>query len=210
MAGALLRRVCGGGPPSGVRELEAYRLRRTDDEVTSYVGMVVFLGSWAMMFAALFFAYAMVRARAPVWPPADQPPLPLLVPGLNTLVVVASSAVVALAVRDTAHGRRPRAARALAAGAALGAVFLALQAAVWIDMWRGGLLPSGGPYASVFYALTTFHALHVLVGLTALAALALRARAARHPSRSAVRLWGMFWHFVGALWCALYVAVYLA
>jgi len=44
----------------------------------------------------------------------------------------------------------------------------------------------------------------------------------RHPSlsgdgrfiasggvESAVRLWGMFWHFVGVIWGALYVAVYL-
>jgi cytochrome c oxidase subunit 3 len=212
MAGALLRRVRSGsgGPPPGVRELDSYRLRRTDDEVTSYVGMVVFLGSWAMMFAALFFAYAMVRSRAPVWPPADQPPLPLLLPGVNTAVVAASSLVVGLAVRAHSRGRQRRAARALAAAAALGGVFLVLQAVVWVDLWQGGVLPSGGPYASVFYALTTFHALHVVVGLAGLAALAVRARGGRSPSRSAVRLWGMFWHFVGALWGALYVAVYLA
>jgi heme/copper-type cytochrome/quinol oxidase subunit 3 len=98
----------------------------------------------------------------------------------------------------------------LGLGAGLGALFLALQVMVWVRLWHAGLLPSGGPYASVFYALTAFHALHVLVGLAALGVLAFRARTARSATRSAVRLWGMFWHFVGAVWCALYVAVYLA
>lgn len=194
---------------TGVSDLERYRRRPSEGEVTSYVGMVVFLGSWAMMFAALFFAYAVVRARAPAWPPPDQPALPLLLPGVNTLVVLASSGVVARAVRAHALGRHHRASAGLVAGAVLGALFLGLQVQVWVGLWRAGLLPDGGPYPSVFYALTTFHALHVLAGLAALVLLAVRARRGR-ATRSAVRLWGMFWHFVGALWGALYVAVYLA
>jgi cytochrome c oxidase subunit 3 len=193
-----------------VPELERYRLRPTEDEVTSYVGMVIFLGSWAMMFAALFFAYAVVRFRAPMWPPPDQPALPILVPGLNTVAIAASSVAVALAVRAHALGRYRRASLELGLGAGLGALFLGLQVLVWVGLWRAGLLPSGGPYPSVFYALTAFHALHVLVGLAALVVLAFRARAPRGAKRSAVRLWGMFWHFVGAIWGALYVAVYLA
>jgi cytochrome c oxidase subunit III len=196
-------------PPRNVPDLKQYRLRPTNEEVTSYVGMVIFLASWAMMFAALFFSYAVVRVRAPVWPPPDLPALPILVPGLNTIVIAASSVAVALAVRAHALGRHRRASVGLSLGAALGALFLGLQILVWVGLWRAGLLPTGGPYPSVFYALTSFHALHVLVGLAALAVLAIRAQAPRGASRSAVRLWGMFWHFVGVIWGALYVAVYL-
>src|SRR5204863_504003 len=85
-----------------------YRLRRSEDEITSYVGMIIFLGSWAMMFAALFFAYAVVRVRAPMWPPPDEPALPILIPGLNTVVIAGSSAAVAVAVRAHALGRQRR------------------------------------------------------------------------------------------------------
>jgi cytochrome c oxidase subunit III len=209
--GAFLHR----GPAAGVerpdiRDLERFRLRPRQDEVTSYVGMVIFLGSWAMMFAALFFAYAVVRVRAPSWPPPDLPSLPVVLPAVNTLVIAASSAAVALAVRAHALGRHRRASIALGAGASLGALFLALQAVVWVGVWRAGLVPTGGPYPSVFYALTAFHALHVLVGLAGLGVLAVWTRAPPRASRSGVRLWGMFWHFVGAIWGALYVGVYLA
>jgi heme/copper-type cytochrome/quinol oxidase subunit 3 len=203
----LHRRAATGLRAPDVAELERYRLRPTEDEVTSYVGMIIFLASWAMMFAALFFAYAVVRVRAPMWPPPDQPRLPILLPGLNTAVILASSAAVAFAVRAHAFGKERRAFVGLGVGAALGAIFLALQMAVWAGVWRAGLLPSGGPYPSVFYALTAFHGLHVLVGIGGLGLLAIRLR--RGATRSAVRLWGMFWHFVGAIWAAMYVAVYL-
>jgi cytochrome c oxidase subunit 3 len=163
-----------------------------------------------MLFIGLFFAYAFVRARAPAWPPLDAPPLPRLVPGLNTLAIAASSAAVARAARSQDLGRGRSASRFLALAAALGAAFLALQALVWTTLWRGGLVPSGGTYPSVFYALTAFHALHVLVGLAALAALAVRARLRSGVTRTSVRLWGWYWHFVGVLWMALYVTVYLA
>jgi heme/copper-type cytochrome/quinol oxidase subunit 3 len=195
-----------GAPVYG---LDRYRRRPRGAERTAHVGMAIFLGSWAMLFVALFFAYAFVRARAPVWPPLGAPPLPRLLPGLNTLAIAASSVAVVRAVRSQELGRGRTAAWLLAAAAALGAAFLALQAAVWSALWRGGLVPSGGPYPSVFYAFTAFHALHVLVGLAALGALAVRARSRAGATRTEVRLWGWYWHFVGVVWVALYATLYL-
>jgi len=187
------------------------RLPTSRHAFTAYLGMVVFLSSWTMMFAGFFFAYALVRSHAPVWPPADQPALPLLAPGINTLVALAGSAALVLALRDMRRGERARPARWLGVAALLGATFLALQAAVWVSLWDAGLRPDGGPYASVFYGLTGIHALHVLVGVVALGALALMLRPG--PGRTGelrVRLWGMYWHFVAAVWVGLYLAVYLA
>jgi cytochrome c oxidase subunit 3 len=212
VARVVARQGDGGGAqtPAPVYGLEAYRRRPRGAERTAHVGMAIFLGSWAMLFVGLFFAYAFVRARAPVWPPLDAPPLPRLLPGLNTLAIAASSAAVARAVRAQELGRARAAAASLAAAAGLGAIFLTLQALVWTGLWRQGLQPSGGTYPSVFYAFTAFHALHVLVGLAALAWLAARARSRAGVSRTDVRLWGWYWHFVGIVWAVLYVTLYLA
>src|SRR2546430_12212596 len=126
--------------------------------------MIIFLGSWAMMFAALFFAYAVVRLRAPMWPPPDQPALPILVPGLNTVVIAASSGAVVLAVHAQALGRHRRASIWLGVAAGLGALFLGLQILGWGGGWRGGLLPSRGPYPSALFAPPAFSALPLPVG----------------------------------------------
>lgn len=213
MARAVVRQDGGPGrepAAAPVTGLADWRRRARGDDRTAHVGMAIFLGSWAMLFVGLFFAYAFVRARAPAWPPLDAPPLPRLLPGLNTLAVAASSAAVVRAVRAEERGRSGTAAAALGVAALLGAVFLALQLVVWTSLWRAGLVPSGGPYPSVFYALTTFHALHVLVGLAALVALAVRARPGSRSPRTGVRLWGWYWHFVGIVWVVLYATLYLA
>lgn len=186
-------------------------LRRPGEQATAWLGMVVFLGSWAMMFAGLFFSYGLVRLRSPAWPPPDQPSLPLLLPGVNVAVVLLSGGALVLALRWLRGERARPAAAALAAATLLGAAFLALQSAVWIALWDAGLRPDGGPYPSVFYALTVFHALHVAVGLAALAWLSVRALAGglRPRHRQALRLWALYWHFVGAVWVAMYFAVYV-
>ena len=48
-------------------------------DTTSFVGMAIFLGAWAMTFAGLFFAYFDVRIAAKTWPEpgvALKPPVP--------------------------------------------------------------------------------------------------------------------------------------
>jgi len=181
-------------------------------EATAFVGMVVFLASWAMLFASLFFAYGLVRSHATEWPPSDLPRLPLLLPGLNTLVAVAASLSLERAGRAWRDGKPRPVATSLVLATVLGAAFLVLQASVWTSLWNQGLRLDGGPYPSVFYALTGLHAAHVLVGLLALGWLALRAaRGALGPThRTPLRLWTMYWHFVGAMWLILFVTVYLA
>ena len=178
---------------------------------TSFVGMVMALASWTMLFAALFFAYAVLRLRAPAWPPDGLQPLPRALPFLNTLVLLASSVVLHVGVRAEAERKPGTLRRALLGTIALGSLFLGLQLAVWVPLWRSGFRIDTGTYGSIFYSLTVFHAVHVLAGLVALAVLLRGAISGRFASgrASAVRLSAMFWHFVGAVWIVMFVTIYL-
>lgn len=164
-------------------------------EVTAYVGLVVFLGGWLMMFAALLFAYALVRLKAPAWPPPGEPVLPLGLPATATVVLVASS---------LALGRSERPLR-LALGLALGVAFLALQVAVWRGAWAAGLR-AGGTYGSVLYALSAVHGLHAAVGLIGLAVVLARGVV---TGRARAWAWRLYWHFVGAVWLVVFTALWL-
>jgi cytochrome c oxidase subunit 3 len=177
---------------------------------TSYVGMILALASWAMLFASLFFAYAVLRLSAPTWPPEGAAALPRLLPSINTLVIVLSSLVLWNGRRLSSESKPGALRRALVATMALGGLFLALQLAVWIPLWRQGFRIDSGIYGSIFYGLTTFHALHVVAGLIALACLLPGARRGVYVSsrQSPVRLTAMFWDFVGIVWVVLFVAVY--
>src|ERR1700687_1037837 len=90
-----------------------YRSPRTRDETTAHIGMIIFLGSWAMMFAALFFIYAGLRVRSVGWPPPGVPVLPLALPALNTLTIGSSSVVLQLGLGAFRSGR-PKVLRAAA------------------------------------------------------------------------------------------------
>jgi heme/copper-type cytochrome/quinol oxidase subunit 3 len=184
---------------------------RARQEWTAYLGMVIFLGSWAMMFGALFFAYGMIRARATAWPPAELPELPLALPGLNTAVLAASSALLQFALHSLRGGKTSRVGPSVVATVVLGIAFLALQTVTWTRVWDEGLTPQDGPYASVFYALTSFHAAHVLVGIAALAWIARGVFGGKYSAARylPVRLWALYWHFVGVVWGVMFTTVYV-
>src|SRR6187549_3298194 len=95
---------------------------RHREDFTSALGMIIFLASWAMMFSALFFAYGFVRARSVTWPPPGMPALPVLVPALNTLVLLGSSFTFARGLHELKRGRRRATSAWLAATFVLGAV----------------------------------------------------------------------------------------
>jgi cytochrome c oxidase subunit III len=188
-----------------------YRAPRDRSETTAFLGMVLFLASWAMMFAALFFAYSIVRVKAPAWPPPGVLEVPPFWPSVNTAVIVLSSVALQMGIFWTRRGKTQRLAPSLVVATVLGVGFLALQVMLWTQMMAQGLLPTQGTYPSVFYGLTWFHGLHVLVGVLALGRITVKAffgaySAGKHLP---VRLWAMYWHFVGVVWAILFVSVFL-
>jgi cytochrome c oxidase subunit 3 len=177
-------------------------IRRED--ATTTVGMAIFLGAVAMLFAALFFAYAVMRAQAPAWPPAGQAPLPRGALGLNTLVLLAASLALRTARGAARRGDDGRARTGAWAALALGAGFLAAQTAVWRSLVHAGSGPASGIYGSVFFAISGFHALHVAGGLVALGLVALRGAGARRLGACA-----LYWDFVLAVWLLFYAGACL-
>jgi len=173
--------------------------------------MVVFLASWAMMFAGLFFSYGFVRSRAGAWPPPGIPVLPIALPALNTAVMLGSSLIFSLGLRELRRGNVRAFQRALSVTIVLGLVFLALQIYVWQSVSQAGLHLNTGLYGSVFYCLTAFHALHVAVGLVILMVVLARSLLGKYSEHNtiSVRLCTMFWHFVDVVWILMFVTIYL-
>ena len=181
------------------------------EELTRSLGMLVFLASWGMMFAGLFFAYGFARSKAIVWPPAGAPALPLLLPALNTVVIVASSLAFAQGLSSLRRGQRGRFRALLGLTFGLGALFLVLQLLLWRHVVATGLGVADGSYGAVFYAFTAFHALHVIVGLGVLLWVFVRSLQGAYTEHntSSVRVCGMFWHFVDVVWVLMFLTIYV-
>lgn len=176
------------------------------------LGLKIFLASLTVFFGALLALYAMVRWSLPSWPPPGQPRVPILLPTLNTVVIAASSAVIQAALSALRHAKPRRFGQLMLVTANLGAVFIALQLLLFRQAVGMGLQVGSNVYSAVFFTLAGVHAVHVLVGVTALAALALLAfRAPTGKNRLIrARMWATYWHFMGAVWAVMYVALFLA
>jgi len=173
------------------------------------LAMLFLLAAETMFFAGLISAFFVLRLGAPVWPPPLQPRLPILVTGLNTLVLLASSVAMAGALRAARRADRKAVVERLAAAAGLGALFLAVQGYEWARLVHYGLTVTSGAYGATFYTLIGVHAAHVVGALVWLTVTLASADRLLDGRLTRLRACATYWHFVVALWPILYVTVYL-
>jgi heme/copper-type cytochrome/quinol oxidase subunit 3 len=178
---------------------------------TGVLGMVMFLGTETMFFAGLISSFLILRAGSAVWPPPDQPRLPAGMTGFNTILLLASGVTMYAAYRVLRKGRTGPLVGWLAATAALGITFLAVQGYEWVQLLGYGLSVSSSIYGATFYTLIGAHGLHVLAAVIVLLFVLARATRGRYTAarRDGVTLCLMYWLFVVGVWPLLYVLVYL-
>jgi cytochrome c oxidase subunit 3 len=172
-------------------------------------GLIVFLVAESMIFAGLFIAYLTFRVVQPTWPPEGTPELELLLPGINTLILISSSFVIHQAdvavKKNNVAGLRTW----FSATVIMGTIFLLGQLYEYSNLEFG---LKTNLFASTFYVLTGFHGLHVFVGLCLMLAVLWRSRKPGHYSgehRFGVEAAEIYWHFVDVVWIILFGMLYL-
>ncbi len=172
------------------------------------LGMFLFIASEVMVFGAFFAMYFFIRVVNGVpWP---TPPfhLPVYVAGINTLILVTSSFTMHWALTSIKKGNRAGMQAGLVLTVLMGLTFLLTQL---MEYSRIGFAPSNGAFGSVFYSLTGLHGAHVLVGLTILTCMTIRAfRGHFSPEHhDGVEIAGIYWHFVDVMWIVVYTTIYI-
>ena len=171
------------------------------------MGMLIFVVTEAMIFAGMISAFAIVKGAAAIWPPPDQPRLPVEATAINTLALLASG--VALYLGGRAFNRAPETAtRPLAFALGLGTLFVLVQGYEWVQLIGEGLTLTSSTLGSFFYLMVGAHALHALaaIGALAWAFSCLREGTLTYQRLAPVQI---FWYFVVGVWPILYVLVYM-
>jgi cytochrome c oxidase subunit 3 len=171
------------------------------------VGMVVWLASETMFFAALFAMYFTLRSADRPWPPHGVH-LDTGLAALFTLVLIASSGTMHLAVHHLRRGDVAAMRRWMILTLILGALFLANQIREYVTV---NFSISSHAYGSAFWVTTGFHSLHVLAGLVLMLILLGQAASASFgvDNLPAVEDVGYYWHFVDVVWVALFSTIFL-
>ncbi len=181
-------------------------------------GMMLFIASEVMFFAAFFWAFfnaSLFPREVPldlpggIWPPEGIETFPWYeIPLVNTLILLTSGATVTVAHHRVILGDREGTVRWLAITVLLGVTFTALQG---YEYFHAPFEFKGGIYPSTFFMATGFHGAHVIIGSIFLTVCLFRAAKGHfkpdHHFGFEAAAW--YWHFVDVVWLFLFSCIYI-
>ncbi len=184
---------------------------RSSGRPLGWWGMVSLICTEATIFGLLLFSYFYLRFNAQRWPLADIKDPELFKSGLRTVVLLGSSVPMHVAERAIKKGNRRLMVWGMAIGWLMGALFLFGHVQEYVDLWSE-FRPTTNAYGSLFYTITGLHALHLIVGMGMTGYVLYRAIGGRYDEHNHVPVQTsiMYWHFVDAVWIAVFTSLYLS
>lgn len=182
-------------------QLAIGEMKATPARPVAKTALWVFLAVASSLFVLFVSAYAMRLALAD-WSPLPRPRLLMF----NTALLVCASLAMEWTVHAARRGDRTRLRRGLAASGVLTMGFIIGQLVVWKQLNDAGFGVTSSAAAAFLYLFTAVHGVHVLGGLVAWGRAVLRVwrGAAQARIRLGVELCATYWHYLLAIWVALY------
>jgi nitric oxide reductase NorE protein len=173
------------------------------DELPGEPMMWVLIVSELLVFGAGLAAFMAMRVTDPAGFAEAQGHLHRAGAALNTMILVTSGFLAALAVRAAEAGQILRKRALLGLAMALGVLFLAVKGVEYADKAAQGIGYETHTFFTFYYLLTGFHAAHVVAGIVLLGLVALL----RDPRATETGV--AFWHMVDLVWVLLFPVIYL-
>lgn len=175
--------------------------------------IILFISSEVFFFFSFFWSYFHFFLSPSLELGLNWPPIGILgfdclnVPLINTLVLIGSGVTVTLRHNFLIFNKKPGFNFFLLSTILLGVFFTLLQI---LEYKSSFFSIRDGSFGTIFFMLTGFHGLHVLIGTIFLLVCLTRsfkfAGANRRFSRFELASW--YWHFVDVVWIFLYFFLY--
>jgi cytochrome c oxidase subunit 3 len=190
----------------------------------AHLGMWIFLSSEILLFAALFAIYASLHVRFReafgfAIAHGDR-----ILGTTNTAILITSSYAAASAVHAIRKGSGRLAAGLLGLTFLGGVAFLIVKGTEYAGHFREGIFPGGhgayfeehpipglSSFYTLYFVMTGLHGIHVIVGMSVLAWMAIRAARGKlaPPFIHPLVLGVLYWHLVDIIWIFLWPMFYL-
>lgn len=171
---------------------------------------VLIVGDMAV-FGIFFAVFSYYRGLDPATFAAAQAQLNQTYGVVNTLLLLASSWLVAIAVQTARAGEGSVAPRCFALAGLCGLGFGGIKIIEYSEKIAAGITLTTNDFFMYYYMFTGIHFFHLLVGLVVLLFLWRRARAGIRTPGDLVFLesGASYWHMVDLLWIVLFSLLYL-
>ncbi len=216
-AGTAAYTVTGGASP-----VHTHARVHPQDIEGAKIGMWLFLFTEVLLFGGLFLLFSVYFHRYPAAFHVGGAVLNKVLGTTNTVVLITSSLLVALAVGSIQRGQVTLSRRYLLGTVALALVFLVIKYIEWSAKIEHGLYPNGPTYLTLplgemtffnlYYLMTGLHAVHVIIGAACILWVWQRMGAGSITQERYVMAEnvGLYWHIVDLVWIYLFPLFYLA
>ena len=165
--------------------------------------MWVLIFSEFAVFGLLLGAFAVTRAVNPIIFAAGQKLLNPSLAALNTLVLVTSGWAAARGALASRCSRKSESRLWLALAILFGGAFVVVKLIEYSGEIAAGADIESSTFFTLYFLLTGFHLLHVVLGMIILAVVL------RGAELTAVETGTSFWHMVDLIWVLMFPIVYL-
>ena len=191
-----------------------------DDEADK-MGMWLFIFTELLLFGMLFLIYAVYRYQNPVAFQFGGQELDVFIGTFNTVILLISSATVAMSITAIQRGNKKIALGLLSITLIIAVVFLINKYFEWGTKIEYGFYPGGEAlielghgtilFFGLYYVMSGIHALHILIGIGLFIYVFQQIRAEKIHSTDYVWLenTGLYWHLVDLIWIFLFPLFYL-
>ena len=177
------------------------------------LGMWLFIISDTLTFSALLVAYTYARLNSPNWPRPFPFNPSIIYSTIMTVVLLASSLTMVMAVAAMARGSRGATVKWILATMAFGSTFIILHLREWLHLIGEGMRPFSNPWGSplfgaVFFGVTGLHMTHVAIGVIYLCIISIGVGRGKFTPED-VEVSGLYWHFVDLVWMFVFPLIYI-
>lgn len=177
------------------------------------LGFILFIVSEVLFFFSFFWAYFHSSLSPTIeigcqWPPYALEVISLKLPIVNTLILLTSGATITVAHLHIIRNHKQQAIEALLVTILLALIFTAIQL---YEYKHAPFSFSDGIYGSVFYILTGFHGIHVIIGTIFICVQLVRVikEHLKPNNHLGFEACAWYWHFVDVIWILLFIIVYV-
>ena len=163
------------------------------------------------VFAVFFTAYAFARMSHVALFNTYQQTLDQRAALINTLALITSSYFVVRAVAAIREDDPRGCVNWLSAAFSMGLLFLVVKSLEYAHHFAAGVHLSTNAFYTFYFSLTFFHFMHVVLGMTILAAVAFKAHRGGYSAaeHTGVETGASYWHMVDLVWLILFPLVYV-
>lgn len=191
------------------------------DHEGSKLGMWLFIFTELLFFGGLFIVYAVSRYKNGIAFGIAGEELDVTIGAANTIILLISSATIAMSVSSIQMKRARLTIALLCATLILAFIFLINKYFEWGAKIDHGLYPGSSIlqqfghgetlFFGLYYFMTGLHALHILIGMIFIAVMIVKVRNGKIHADRFVQLEnaGLYWHLVDIIWIFLFPLFYL-